>query len=76
MGFKTCDWLFDESFDSLLNPVDRHEIILNNIKKYKNNYELLETLIRNNMDSLIHNHNHVKNLNIEQELCKNLRNVE
>jgi len=75
LGFRTCDWLFDESFDSLINPIDRHEVIVNNIKNYKNNYKLLETRIRDNMDSLIHNYNHVKNLNIEDYLIRNLKSI-
>ena len=75
MGFKTCDWLFDESYDQELNLLDRQEKIVKNVQRYVGKYNELWQKITANLSVLEHNHNRMKNFNFELELYKNLRNV-
>ena len=75
LGFKTCDWLFDESYDKESNLLDRQEKIVNNVKQYVGKYDVLWQKIIANLSVLEHNHNRMKNFNFELELYKNLRNV-
>jgi hypothetical protein len=58
-GFQTFSGLFDESYDTYNNMFDRHEVIVNNITGYKNNYSWLMAKIQNYRGVLEHNYNHL-----------------
>lgn len=72
IGFKTYDFLFDESYDDKLNFIDRHEIIVQNVAKYQGRYDVLEDLIEANYDVMIHNHDHLIDLDYESLLVDTL----
>ena len=75
LGFKTCDWLFDESYDAVTDLLDRQEKIINNVKQYVGKHDLLWNKILENKQVLEYNHTHMTNINFETELYKTLRNV-
>jgi len=57
LGYKTFDWLFDESYDEIEDDIKRMEFIINEIKKV-NSYtiEELTIKIKENFSDLEHNH--------------------
>lgn len=58
LGYKTFDWLFDESYDLILNNGERIDFIIKEIKRVNAiPFEELKELILNNRETLIHNHN-------------------
>lgn len=75
LGFKTCDFLFDESYDREHDLMNRQELMVNNVKHYANNKTELEQKILSNKSVLEFNHNRMVNFNFELELTKTLRNV-
>ena len=58
IGFKTFDWLIDETYDTIEDNDLRMELIIKEIRKLNNipMYEL-DGIIKSNFDVLIHNHN-------------------
>lgn len=60
-GFKTFDWLIDESYDECTNSNDRFNMILKEIEKLnKMPIEELHKLYYENMDIMEHNYQHLK----------------
>jgi hypothetical protein len=58
LGYKTFDWLFDESYDAILDNGERINFIIKEIKRVNEiPFEELKELILNNKETLIHNHN-------------------
>ena len=58
LGFKTFDWLFDESYDDIEDDADRLRFIINEIKRVNQlSFEELKNLILSNKESLQFNHN-------------------
>ena len=74
LGFETCDFLFDESYDQNENFIDRQESIIRNITNYKGKIPELWNKILHHKDILIRNQNKFFNFNFEDyligELCK------
>ena len=63
LGFKTFDKWWDESYDNVINLKDRNDIIISNIKKFKDygHKELIE--FRDEMaDVVLFNQNHFRNM--------------
>ena len=58
IGYKTFPTLFDESYDNELDPVKRLEMIILQVKKFKNlNNNIKNILINAQHDTLRHNYN-------------------
>jgi hypothetical protein len=80
IGFKTFDWIIDESYDEVEDNDLRMEMIINEIKKL-NNLSLLEIeeLIHENFSKLEHNHNLLNRIgkdteSIEKFIIENVKN--
>lgn len=65
LGFKTFDFLFDETYDQMENLLDRQEAIITNIKRYENQTDKIMNLVKANMDVLEYNRNHLINFDFE-----------
>lgn len=74
-GFKTYDHIFDESYDSVENLIDRQEIIVNNVARYVGHYEELGQKIDEARDVMSHNRDHLLNADYEQLLINELMSV-
>lgn len=75
LGFKTFDWLFDESYDQTESLLDRQEIIINNIKKYHNQSDKIMDLVNQNKDVLDYNHSHFVNFDLEDYYVNMLKSL-
>jgi len=76
-GFKTFDWLIDESYDECENANDRFDMILKEIEKLNElPIEKLHKLYYDNMDIMEYNYQHLKtlekNYKLDNLLIKNL----
>jgi hypothetical protein len=76
-GFKTFDWLIDESYDECENANDRFNMILKESEKLNSlPIEKLHKLYYDNMEIMEHNYQHLKtlekNYNVNKLLLKNL----
>lgn len=71
IGFKTFDWLFDESYDDIEDDNQRMIKIISEIKKLNllSNDELFEK-IQSNFDVLIHNHNLINKLGYNRNVTE------
>jgi hypothetical protein len=80
IGFKTFDWIIDETYDTIDDNDLRMEMIVNEIKRLNNlALEDISNLIKNNFSVLEHNHNLLNNLgskteSIEQFVIENIKN--
>jgi hypothetical protein len=54
-GFKTYDFLFDESYDDKTHFLDRQEILISNVKRYKNLHSDFMQLVRENAGYIEYN---------------------
>ena len=75
LGFKTCDWLFDESYDQMENVLDRQEAIISNIKRYSGQTDKIMEIVKQNRDVLEYNHNHLVNFNFEDYFVNMLKSL-
>lgn len=66
-GFKTYDGLFDESYDNLNNFVDRHEVIIKNVIRYKNNISMLAESVDRCKDTIEYNYDHLQRFGLMTE---------
>ena len=68
-GFKTFDWLVDESYDECENANDRFNMVLKEIEKLNSlPIEKLHKLYYDNMEIMEHNYQHLKTLETEYRL--------
>jgi hypothetical protein len=68
-GFKTFDWLVDESYDECENANDRFNMVLKEIEKLNSlPIEKLHKLYYDNMEIMEHNYQHLKTLEPEYRL--------
>jgi hypothetical protein len=75
-GFQTFNGLFDESYDQYDHMFDRHKIITNNIKAYKDNYFRLMKKIKEYKSVLEHNYTHLVTIgNLEKVTIKILNDA-
>ena len=80
IGFKTFDWIIDETYDTIDDNDLRMEMIVNEIKRLNNlSLEDISNLIKNNFSVLEHNHNLLNKLgskteSIEQFVIENIKN--
>jgi hypothetical protein len=71
LGFKTFDWLIDESYDNVEDNNERMKLIINEVNNLnKIPINELHTKIYNNIDILLHNRN------VINEIGKNISNIE
>jgi hypothetical protein len=79
IGFKTFDWLLDETYDTIEDDVLRMEAIIKQIKKLNElSLDEIQLIIHQNFDKLEHNHIMLNNLGkqtetIEQFLIKKIK---
>jgi hypothetical protein len=73
-GFKTFNYLFDESYDDKDHFVDRQEIIASNIKRYKNLHSDVMAIVRENRDVLEYNSRRVIEFPLEEVLSDAILN--
>jgi hypothetical protein len=79
IGFKTFDWLIDETYDTIDDNDLRMEAIIKEIKKLNElSLEEIQTIIKENFDKLEHNHNMLNDFGkqtnaIEQFLSKKIK---
>lgn len=73
-GFKTCDFVFDESYDNMPNFVDRQECIINNVLRYKNRHADFMNVVRENKSVLQHNGMHSLNFPVEDAMAEAILN--
>jgi hypothetical protein len=71
-GFKTYDLMFDESYDDAENLIDRQEIIVNNIRRYINKYDVLDKLTYEAKTIAQFNRDRVLTVDYEQLLMNEL----
>jgi hypothetical protein len=80
IGFKTFDWIIDETYDTIDDNDLRMEMIVKEIKRLnKLSLEDISNLIENNFSVLEHNHNLLNKLgskteSIEQFVIENIKN--
>ena len=74
LGFETCEWLFDESYDNFVDLVDRQELIIKNIMSYKSNMNTLWAKILHHKDILDRNQTKILNFNFENYIVRELTN--
>ena len=80
LGFKTFDWLIDETYDTIEDNNIRMKLIIIEIEKlHKMDFNLLKEKINNNYDILQHNRNVILNIGnniseIENTLLSHLNN--
>lgn len=78
LGFKTFDWLIDETYDTIEDNNTRMKLIITEIEKLnKMDFNLLKEKIHNSYDILEHNRNVILNIGnniseIEYTLLSNL----
>lgn len=75
-GFKTYDFIFDESYDIKENVIDRHEIILNNVKRYRDNLNDLDNVMIDAKKISKYNRHHLLNADYEQLLINELVSIQ
>lgn len=73
-GFKTCNFVFDESYDTASHFIDRQEIIVSNIKRWKGLQDDFMALVRENKDVLEYNSRRVLNFPIEDLMVDAIMN--
>jgi hypothetical protein len=79
IGFKTFDWLIDETYDTIEDDGLRMEAIIKEIKKLNElSLDEIQSIIHQNFDKLEHNHTILNNLGkqtetIEQFLIKKIK---
>lgn len=73
-GFKTHDYLFDESYDTKEHFLDRQEVIMSNLIRYKNLHGDVMQIVRENKDRLEYNSIRVINFPIEEVLADAILN--
>lgn len=79
IGFKTFDWLIDETYDTIEDDALRMESIIKQIKKLNElSLDEIQSIIHQNFDKLEHNHTMLNNLGkqtetIEQFLIKKIK---
>lgn len=54
-GFETCDFLFDERYDSLEHFMDRQAVIADDMVRHAQDLTLVERAVRENRDSMLRN---------------------
>jgi hypothetical protein len=75
LGFRTHDYLFDESYDDKLDILDRHEIIMNNIKRYRNRPNDVLEIAKQHVDVLTHNQERLRTFDQADYWVKTLVNT-
>jgi hypothetical protein len=79
IGFKTFDWLIDETYDTIEDNDLRMEAIVKEIKKLnKLSLDKIQTIIKQNFDKLEHNHHMLNNFGkqtdrIEEFIIKKIK---
>ena len=73
-GFKTYDNVFDESYDNLPDFIDRQEIIVSNVMRYRNRYSRLLETIKSGADRIEHNIQNVIQFDFEKHLINEILN--
>ena len=72
MGFETFPELFDESYDTELNMIERQRKIVENVLRWKDNKLEFMNQVRKIKWKLEHNHNHLLNLDVEKLIYDDL----
>lgn len=73
-GFNTCEYLFDESYDERTHFIDRQEIIMSNLLRYKNlNHEFMD-IVRENKSKLEYNSQRVLDFPLEDVMVDAIMN--
>lgn len=75
-GFKTYDFMFDESYDTVENIIDRQEIIIKNVKQYVNKYKDLSYTMSEANRVASYNRHHLLNVDYEQLLINQLLSIQ
>lgn len=73
-GFKTYDFLFDESYDDRAHFMDRQEILLSNVKRYKNLHGDFMSIMRENRSVLEYNSQHMIRFPLEDVMIDAILN--
>ena len=73
-GFKTCDYLFDETYDTHRTFVDRQEGIIGNVAKYHRRHEDIMNIIKDNRATLEYNVSHMMNFPLEDVMVDAILN--
>lgn len=71
-GFKTFPYLFDESYDEKTNYYERLNIILNNISRWKNDYNEFMRVVLDHYEDIEYNRQLLLNFSIEDHLVNQL----
>lgn len=72
MGFKTCSYLFDESYDDTSDLLQRQYIILSNALRWRSRREELMRRVQANAADLEYNMRRMMNFPVEAELIRSL----
>jgi hypothetical protein len=75
-GFKTYDGIFNESYDTAENVIDRQEIIVDNVAQYLHKYNELQKIITAHEETLEFNRQHVISADYEQLLVNELMSAQ
>lgn len=72
MGFKTCEYMFDEDYDNSSEMLSRHSAIIANALRWRGKRKEIMRRVNANISDLIHNLERVQNFPVEAELIKAL----